>query len=123
MSRAIRRGGEMAETTDKKPPMNVSPPPSPSGAQLPPGVNPRDVKDPATRSAYVALIEKNRQRLARYGADARLFEAHAALLERAVPSVRDAQATLGLPTAEIVAMVQAADIAPADRAALLAGIK
>lgn len=103
--------------------MHVSPPPSASGAQLPPGVSPNDVKDPAARQAYIAAIERNRQRLANFGAHAKLFEAHTTIIERAGPSILDAHQTLGLPVEEIAAMVEGANITPADKKALLAPLK
>lgn len=104
----------------RKPAMHVSPPPSASGAQLPPGVSPNDVKDPEARRAYVEAIERNRGRLRDFDLHSKLFETHRVVLERAAPSILDAHRTLGLPVADIAAMVDAAKISPGDRTALLA---
>lgn len=104
------------------PPLHVSPPRTASGAQLPPGVRPSDVKDPEARKAYIEAIEKNRERLARFGQDSELFRARAVVLERAASSIADAHATLGLPVEEITAMIAAADIGADDRKALLAAL-
>jgi len=102
-----------------KPVMRIRPP-GPDGLQYAPGVDPKDVKDPAMREAYIAAIEANRERIANFGRNAKLFEAHRIVLERARPSVADAHHTLGLPVEEINAMLLAADILPPDRDALRA---
>lgn len=102
-----------------KPTISVAPPPSASGAQLPPGVDPRNVADPAARQAYIAAIQANRERLASFDRDAKLHQARASVLERAAASIADARQTLGLDPAEIQAMVTEAALTPGDRAALI----
>jgi hypothetical protein len=104
-----------------KPSMNISPP-GKYGSQYAPGVNPKDVQDPAMRKAYIAAIEKNQERIANYATNAKLFQAHRVVMERAAPSIADAHTTLGLLSDEIAAMLAAADILPADRDALLAAV-
>jgi hypothetical protein len=105
------------------PPRRVAPPPSKSGTQLPPGVNPEDVKDPQARQGYVAAIQQNAERIAAYARNAKLYQARAVIIERASPSIADAHRTLGLPVAEAEAMITGADITPADKDALLAPLR
>ncbi|MBV8913251.1 MAG: hypothetical protein JOZ05_09460, partial [Acetobacteraceae bacterium] len=106
----------------KPPSRNVAPPPMASGAQLPPGASPNDIKDPDARQAYIAAIEQNRQRIADYGKNTKLYQAHEVIIERAPPSIADANKTLGLPMHDIEAIIAAADITNADRAALTAAL-
>jgi hypothetical protein len=107
---------------EEPPEMTVSPPPDTSGAQLPPGVSPKDVKDPAARQKYIEAIEQNRARLADYRRMSKLADAHEVIIERAEPSILDAHTTLGLSLDEIRALVQAADIRTDDRNSLLAAL-
>ena len=104
----------------KAPPRRVVPPPSKSGTQLPPGVNPEDVKDPEARRAYIAAIQQNAERTAAYARNAALYQARAVIIDRAPASIADAHRTLGLPVAEAEAMITGADITDADKDALLA---
>ena len=104
------------------PPRRVPPPPGAGGAQMPPGVHPDDVKDPEARRAYITAIEQNRERIAAYGLNSRLYQAHAVIIERAPPSIADAHQTLGLPIDEVAAMIAAADVTTADRDVLLSAL-
>jgi hypothetical protein len=105
------------------PPRRVEPPLLSNGIQLPPGVDPEEIKDPAARRAYVDAIARNEERRAAFNRNAALARAHTSIMERAPASVADAHETLGLAVNEIVAAANAADIAPADRDALLAGLR
>ena len=107
----------------KAPPRRVVPPPSKSGTQLPPGVNPEDVKDPEARRAYIAAIQQNAERTAAYARNAKLYQARAVIIDRAPASIADAHRTLGLPVAEAEAMITGADITDADKDALLAPLR
>jgi hypothetical protein len=107
----------------KVPSLHVAPPPTASGAQLPPGVRPSDVKDPEARKVYIEEIEKNRVRLANFGRDSELFRARAVVLERAVGSIADARTTLGMPAAEIGAMMGGAAIDARDLEALQGALR
>ncbi len=102
------------------PPARSLRPPGEAGLQYAPGVDPQAVKDPTLRRDYIAAIETHRERLARYGANVQMAKAHAAIRDRAAASIADAQRTLGLDRADIAAAIKGADLAPADRAALLA---
>ena len=104
---------------DHPPSMNIVPP-GEHGDQYAPGVSPQDVKDPEMRRQYIVAIEKNRERLQNFGATVKLKEAHRQVVESAASSIADARHTLGLPLAEITAMLDRADITRADRKALLA---
>lgn len=107
---------------DHPPSMNIVPP-GPHGRQYAPGVNPKDVKDPVMREAYIAAIEKNRILLQNFGANIKLQEAQLVVREQAISSISDAQTTLGLTAAAIRASVTAASLLESDRAALLAAVK
>lgn len=107
---------------EEPPEMTVSPPPDASGAQLPPGVSPNAVKDPAARQAYIEAIEQNRTRFAEHRRASKLAEAHEVILERAEPSILDAHTTLGLPLEEIRTLVESADLRSSDRTALLGAL-
>lgn len=100
----------------------VTPPPTASGAQLPPGVNPDDIKDPEARQVYIAAIKQNAERIAAFGRNSKLYQAHAVIIERAPPSISDTHQTLGLPIEDIEAMITRADITSADRDVLLAAL-
>jgi hypothetical protein len=100
----------------------VTPPLTASGAQLPPGVSPDDIKDPKARQAYIAAIQQNAERIASYGRNAKLYQAHAVIIERAPPSIADAHNTLGMPIEDIETMITRADITNADREVLLAAL-
>jgi hypothetical protein len=86
-------------------------------------VNPNAITDPQARQANIAAIEQNRARIANYGRNAKLYQAHSVIIERAPPSIADAHRTLGLPIEEIAALLDAADISVADRTALLAPLR
>ncbi len=101
--------------------MNIVPP-GPTGNQYAPGVDPKDVKDPEMRRAYVEEIAKNQQRIKNFTVNLRLYQAHKAILEKAAQSVADAHQTLGMPAPEIAAMLNQAEILPGDRAAILAAV-
>ncbi len=119
----VKRDLDPAFDPAKPPPRRVTPPPTASGAQLPPGALPDDLKDPAARQAYVAAMQQNADRITSFARDLKLHQAHAVVLERAPQSVADAHTSLGLPVEEIEAMIERADIQAADRDALTAGLR
>ena len=104
---------------DHPPSMNIIPP-GKFGNQYSPGVNPKNVKDPEMRAAYIAAIEKNRILLQNFGANTKLHEAQQIIREAAVRSVADAHHSLGLGSEAIRAALAGAAIMDADRAALAA---
>jgi len=114
----LKRDLDPAFDPKDKPTLNVMPP-GKDGNQYAPGVNPKDVKDPAMREAYIAAIEKNNERIESYAKNVKLFQAHRIIMERAVPSIADARSTLGLSAEEITAILKTADITEADRGTLL----
>jgi hypothetical protein len=118
----LKRDLDPAFDPEDKPTVSVIPP-GKDGNQYAPGVNPKDVKDPVMREAYIAAIEKNDERIQSYSKNVKLFQAHRIIMERAAPSIADARTTLGLSPDEIVAMLNAADITQADRDALLHAIQ
>ena len=101
--------------------MNIVPP-GPTGNQYAPGVDPKDVRDPEMRRAYVAEIAKNQERIKNFTANLRLYQAHKAIVEKAAQSIADAHQTLGMPATELSALLGQAEILPGDRAALLASV-
>ena len=103
---------------DNAPTMQIMPP-LVGNMQLPPGVPPSAITDPALRHKYEQDIAANKTRIARYAEQNRLHEAHVAMLERAEDSVRDAHDKLGLSAEEIRAALAKGDILPNDREALL----
>ncbi len=119
----FKRDMDPAFDPAKIPPLHVAPPRTASGAQLPPGVRPSDIKDPEARRIYVEEIEKNSARLANFSRDSELFRARAVVLERAVGSIADARMTLGLPAAEVGAMMRGADIDARDLESLQAALR
>jgi hypothetical protein len=48
-------------------------------------VNPNAITDPQARQANIAAIEQNRARIANYGRNAKLYQAHSVIIERAPP--------------------------------------
>ena len=121
--RRFKRDADPAFDPAKIPPMHVAPPPLPSGAQLPPGVRPSDIKDPETRRAYIEAIEKNQVRLANFSRDSALYRARTVVLERAVGSIADARMTLGLPAAEAEAMMRGGEIDARDLQVLMGALQ
>jgi hypothetical protein len=115
----IRRDLDPEFDPDHPPEMNIVPP-GPYGNQYPPGVSPRDVKDPEMRHAYIEAIEKNRQRIKNFSANLKLFEARQVVVEKAAQSLGDARVNLGLTGLELTEALQRADILPRDRSALMA---
>lgn len=105
-----------------KPPPNRVLPPKIDGMQLMPGVSPSQIPDPELRKKYEYDIAHNQERLEQFAIQLKLHEAHQSLLERAVESLKDARETLGLKPQDIEAALAKADITPADREALRAGI-
>jgi len=101
----------------RKPTTKVQPP-GPLGLQYMPGIPPAQVKDPATRKAYEAAIAENDRRIALFASMRELMALHEAAVDRAGASLRDAHHSLGLPVADIQAMLAAADITSADRDAV-----
>ena len=118
----VKRDLDPAFDPKNPPSMNISPP-GEFGDQYAPGVNPRDVKDPAMRAAYIEAIAKNQQRIEHFTTDVKLAEAQTVVRERAARSIHDARTTLGLSAEEASATISQADLLPADRAALLAAAR
>jgi hypothetical protein len=104
------------------PPTSVAPPEI-NGEQMLPGTKPDDIADPNIRKQYEAAIAANAARVKNFTAMFKLSAIHPTTIERAIASLRNARDTLGLPAAEIAAAVQKADIAVADKTALLAGVR
>ena len=115
----LKRDIDPSFNPDDKPFMNVEPPPSPDGGQLPAGISPREIADPKARATYIAEIEKNGERLEKFGLMARLIATHSKIMEKALRSMLDTHQTLGLPLAAIRASAAAADITQADRDTIL----
>ena len=103
---------------DNAPTMQIMPPLI-GNMQLPPGVPPSAITDPALRRKYEQDIAANKTRTARYADQNRLHEAHMAVLERAEDSVRDAHEKLGLSADDIRAALAKGDLLPADRETLI----
>lgn len=118
----LRRDLDPDFDPDHPPSLTVAPPKI-GGAQLPPGVGPDDIADPAARKKYEEEIAKNSRRIEGFKAQFKLYQVHRTLLERAVDSLKNARDTLSLPGAEIAAAIRGADLLPSDRDALLAWLK
>jgi hypothetical protein len=106
---------------DKPPHTRVSPPPI-DGEQLMPGIDPAQIPDPVLRKQYEDEIARNAVRVEQFSVQSDLHEVHNAALERAAASLKDARDQLGLRAADIKIALDQADIIPADRAALEAGV-
>jgi hypothetical protein len=118
----IDRDLEPGFDPSRAPPRRVEPPMGADGLQLPPGVKPEDVRDPAARAAYVQAMADNERRRAAFARQLQLHQAARAIAERAPPSVADAHTTLALPKQEIGGLIAAAPIRPQDRTALEAAL-
>ncbi len=109
-----------ADFDPKHPPSRTITAPVIDGEQVPPWVGPEDIKDPVARKQFEDAIKANDLRVAQFTLLFKLSAVHAAMVERAVASLRDARATLGLPAADIAAALDGADMSGDDRAALRA---
>ncbi len=107
---------------DHPPSMTIIPP-GKFGSQYSPGVNPKDVKDPEMRAAYIEAIEKNRILLQNFGTNTKLHEAHEVILEHAANSIADAHQTLGLTNATADTMLATSPISASDRERLRSALK
>ena len=83
-------------------------------------LNPATIKDPAARKAYEAQRRTQQAQLTSAAGNQKLRMAHTGILDRAVASVQDARAKLGLSDNELKSLLASASISPQDRSAMLA---
>lgn len=114
----FKRDIDPAFDPDHAPTQSVMPPEI-NGMQLPPGVAPSAISDPALRRQYEHDIATNKTRIGQFTVQNKLHEIHAAVLDRASASIAGIHEKLGLSPEEIKTALAKGDILPADRDTLI----